>query len=82
MSSQLVTAPTTAAPLAKKPEEASSLPSHSDNPSPPKKMKLQPKSKLTTSIQFDITNKSALSDLSKRYNSPKPPKESMRKSSM
>lgn len=41
-----------------------------------KKFKSDKRTKLSTSIQFDITNKSALADLSKRYNLPQPPSES------
>jgi len=70
MSSKPAATPSPAVTAAKKPEEDLSPSNQSDNPSPQKKMKPQPKSKLTTSIQFDITNKSALSNLSKRYNPP------------
>lgn len=41
-----------------------------------KKFKSQNQTKLSTSIQLDISNKTALADLSKRFNPPQPPSES------
>jgi len=46
-----------------------------DQPSKPKRAKMSSKPSHSTSIQFDISNKTALSDLSKRYNPPAPPSE-------
>lgn len=48
----------------------------SATPSATKMFKSDKQTKLSTSIQFDISNKTALADLSKRYNPPQPPSES------
>lgn len=45
-------------------------------PPSPKNFKAQKQTKLSTFIQFDISNKTALADLSKRYNPPQPQGES------
>lgn len=66
MSSKSIKAVPIPAPTATTTKEAKATPSQTENTSHTKKMKPYPKSKLTTSIQFDITNKSALADLAKR----------------